>query len=60
MIASLGGQGLRGAVDGAADTTIYDRFIGCQMRTVLCFKKDDVALSVLTSAIIAPDLDGLC
>ena len=37
---------------------MYDWFISCQMRTVLNFKKDDVALSVPTSAIVAPGLAG--
>ena len=47
-------------MDDAADATIYDRFIGCQMRTVVNFKKDDVTLSVPTSAIVVLDLTGWC
>ena len=46
----------RGAVDGPADARMYDWFIGCQARTVLDFKKDEVALSVLASVMITPDL----
>ena len=34
--------------------------IGCQMRTVVNFKKDDVTLSVPTSAIVVLDLTGWC
>ena len=47
-------------MDDPADARMYDWFIGFQMRTVLNFKKDDVALSVPTSAIVAPDLAGWC
>ena len=43
-----------------ADARMYDWSIGCQMRTVLDFKNDDVALSVRTSTIVTPDLDGWC
>ena len=39
---------------------MYDWFVSCQMRTVLNFKKDDVALSVPTSAIVAPGLAVWC
>ena len=31
---------------------MYDRFIGCQVKTVLDFKKDEVALSVPSSAMV--------
>ena len=36
-------------MDGPADARMHDWLIGFQMRTVLNFKKDDVALSVPTS-----------
>ena len=39
-------------MDGPANARIYNRFIGCQVSTVLDFKKDEVALSVLSSAMI--------
>ena len=39
---------------------MHDWFIGFQTRTVLNFKKDDVALSVPTSAIVAPGLAVWC
>ena len=35
---------------------MYDLFIGCQVKTVLDFKKDEVALSVLVSAMATQDL----
>ena len=47
-------------MDDPADARMYDWFIGFQMRTVLNFKKDDVALSVPTNAIVAPGLAGWC
>ena len=47
-------------MDDPTDARMYDRFIGCQMRTVVNFKKDDVTLSVPTSAIVVLDLTGRC
>ena len=38
-------------MDGPANARIYNRFIGCQVSTVLDFKKDKAALSVLSSVI---------
>ena len=35
---------------------MYDRSIGCQVRTVRELKKDEVALSIPSSAMITPDL----
>mmetsp|Transcript_15992 Transcript_15992/g.34806 ORF Transcript_15992/g.34806 Transcript_15992/m.34806 type:complete len:1185 (-) Transcript_15992:250-3804(-) len=45
-----------GAVDYPADRAMYDRSIGCQVRTVRDLKKDEVALSIPASAMITPDL----
>ena len=35
---------------------MHDRSIGCQVRTVRHFKKDEVALPVAASAMVTPDL----
>ena len=43
-------------MDGSTDARIYDRFVGCQSRMVLDFKKDEVALSVSESVIVALEL----
>ena len=43
-------------MDGPTDVRIYDRFVGCQSRMVLDFKKDEVALSVSESVMIALEL----
>ena len=45
-----------GAIDNEADRAMYDRSIGCQVRTVRDFKKDEVALSIPREAMITPDL----
>ncbi|KAL7537809.1 hypothetical protein ACHAXR_008095 [Thalassiosira sp. AJA248-18] len=45
-----------GAIDNPADRAMYDRTIGCQVRTVRELKKDEVALSIPSSAMICPDL----
>ena len=45
-----------GAIDGPADRAMYDRSIGCQVRTARELKKDEVALSVPYPAMITPDL----
>ncbi|KAL9190951.1 hypothetical protein ACHAXT_000657 [Thalassiosira profunda] len=45
-----------GAVDNAADGAMYDRSIGCQVRTVRELKGEEMALSVPKSAMITPDL----
>mmetsp|Transcript_26891 Transcript_26891/g.57896 ORF Transcript_26891/g.57896 Transcript_26891/m.57896 type:complete len:1160 (-) Transcript_26891:251-3730(-) len=45
-----------GAIDDPADRAMYDRSIGCQVRTVRELKKDEVALSIPSSAMITPDL----
>ena len=43
-------------MDGPTDVRIYDRFVGCQSRMVLDFKKGEVALSVSESVMIALEL----
>jgi RNA recognition motif-containing protein len=45
-----------GDVDGPADRAMYERTIGCQVRTVRDVKGDEVALSVPLSAMITPDI----
>ncbi|KAL7555169.1 hypothetical protein ACHAWF_018782 [Thalassiosira exigua] len=45
-----------GAVDLPSDRAMYDRSIGCQVRTVRELKKDEVALSIPASAMVTPDL----
>lgn len=45
-----------GAIDSQADRAMYDRSIGCQVRTVRDLKKDEVALAVPFSAMVSPDL----
>ncbi|KAL3811294.1 hypothetical protein ACHAXA_009294 [Cyclostephanos tholiformis] len=45
-----------GDVDGPADRAMYERTIGCQVRTVRDVKGDEMALSVPLSAMITPDL----
>jgi len=45
-----------GAIDQPADRAMYDRTIGCQVRTVRELKKDEVAFSVPLSAMITPDV----
>eukprot|EP00574_Skeletonema_japonicum_P006626 CAMPEP_0201737788 /NCGR_PEP_ID=MMETSP0593-20130828/43296_1 /ASSEMBLY_ACC=CAM_ASM_000672 /TAXON_ID=267983 /ORGANISM="Skeletonema japonicum, Strain CCMP2506" /LENGTH=871 /DNA_ID=CAMNT_0048231839 /DNA_START=218 /DNA_END=2829 /DNA_ORIENTATION=- len=45
-----------GAIDEPVDRAMYDRTIGCQVRTVREMKKDEVALSVPLSAMITPDV----
>ena len=49
-------QGRRGAADGPANARMYDRFIVCHVRTVLDLKKDEVALSVPSSAMVTKTL----
>jgi tRNA-binding EMAP/Myf-like protein len=45
-------QGRSGAADGPTNARMYDRLIVCQGRTVLDLKKDEVALSVPSSAMV--------
>ena len=45
-----------GAIDNTQDRNMYDRSIGCQVRTCRDLKKDEVALSIPRSAMITPDL----
>ncbi|KAL7469323.1 hypothetical protein ACHAXS_009589 [Conticribra weissflogii] len=45
-----------GAIDSQLDRALYDRSIGCQVRTVRELKKDEVALSIPPSAMLSPDL----
>jgi len=45
-----------GAIDNTQDRNMYDRSIGCQVRTCRDLKKDEIALSIPRSAMIAPDL----
>ncbi|KAL3799913.1 hypothetical protein ACHAW5_005240 [Stephanodiscus triporus] len=45
-----------GDVDGESDRAMYDRTIGCQVRTLRDMKGDEVALAVPVSAMITPDL----
>lgn len=45
-----------GDVDNHADRAIYDRSVGCQVRTVRDMKGDEIALSVPLSAMITPNL----
>ena len=45
-----------GAIDNISDRALYDRSIGCQVRTVRELKKDEIALSIPVSAMITPDL----
>lgn len=45
-----------GAIDEPADRAMYDRTIGCQVRTVRELKKGEVALSIPGSAMVTPDL----
>ena len=47
-------------MDDPAEAKMYNWFIDFQMWTMLDFKRDDVALSILTSAIVALDLAGWC
>ncbi|KAL3770642.1 hypothetical protein ACHAWU_004341 [Discostella pseudostelligera] len=48
-----------GAIDNLSDQALYDRSIGCQVRTVRELKKDEIALSIPVSAMITPDLIAL-
>ena len=48
-----------GAIDNLSDRALYDRSIGCQVRTVRELKKDEIALSIPVSAMITPDLIAL-
>ena len=45
-----------GDVDGQADRVMYDRTIGCQVRTVRDVKADEAALSVPVASMVTPDL----
>mmetsp|Transcript_12256 Transcript_12256/g.25890 ORF Transcript_12256/g.25890 Transcript_12256/m.25890 type:complete len:1191 (-) Transcript_12256:213-3785(-) len=45
-----------GAIDSQPDRAMYDRSIGCQVRTVRELKKDEVALSIPPSAMLSPAL----
>jgi len=45
-----------GAIDNTQDRNMYDRSIGCQVRTCRDLKKDEIALSIPRSAMITPDL----
>ena len=45
-----------GAIDNVADRAMYDRSIGCQVRTVRELKASEVALSIPSSAMVTPDL----
>ena len=45
-----------GAIDNVSDRAMYDRNIGCQVRTSRDLKKDEIALSIPISAMVTPDL----
>ena len=45
-----------GDVDNYADRAMYDRSVGCQVRTVRDMKGDEIVLSVPLSAMITPNL----
>mmetsp|Transcript_12735 Transcript_12735/g.18725 ORF Transcript_12735/g.18725 Transcript_12735/m.18725 type:complete len:1242 (-) Transcript_12735:1484-5209(-) len=45
-----------GIVDREEDRALYDRTMGCQVRSTKEIKKDDILLTVPRSAMITPDL----
>lgn len=45
-----------GIVDREVDRALYDRTMGCQVRSTKEIKKDDILLTVPRSAMITPDL----
>jgi len=49
-------DGRIGLVDGKPDRALYDRTMGCQVRTVREIKKDEVLMTVPRSAMVTPDL----
>lgn len=50
------GQGRVGMVDGTKDRALYERTIGCQVRTAKEIKKDEVMMTVPRAAMITPDV----
>lgn len=55
-LAATPGQGRVGMVDSVADQAMYERTIGCQVRTVKEIKVDEVMMTVPRAAMITPDL----
>ena len=53
---NTGVEGRCGTVDGEEDRVLYDRTIGCQIRTVREMKEDQVMMSLPRSVMISPDL----
>ena len=45
-----------GAIDGESSTTMYDRTMGCQLRSTREIKKDEVILDIPRAAFVTPDL----
>lgn len=48
--------GRAGAVDGDSSTTMYDRTMGCQLRSTREIKKDEVIIEIPRPAFVTPDL----
>lgn len=55
-ISNTGIEGRCGTVDGEDDRVLYDRTIGCQVRTVREMKEDQVMMTLPRSVMISPDL----
>lgn len=55
-LALTSGQGRVGMVDGEEDRALYERTIGCQVRTVKEIKQDEVMMTVPRAAMITPDV----
>ena len=49
-------DGRVGLVDSTGDRALYDRTMGCQVRTAREIKKDEVMMTVPRSAMVTPDL----
>ncbi len=55
-LALTSGQGRVGMVDGVSDRALYERTIGCQVRTVKEIKTDEVMMTVPRAAMVTPDV----
>jgi hypothetical protein len=49
-------KGRVGIVDGTADRALYERTMGCQVRTAREIKQDEVLMTVPRPAFVTPDL----
>lgn len=52
------GENRLGRVDGDGDQALYDKSMGCQIRTTREIKKDDTMMTIPRAAMVTPDVVG--